>query len=219
MLVFGVDSSTSFVTMGIVEDQKTLGEISFPFTRDTLGKWIFWLDFLLKECKVEIEKIDAFACVCGPGAFTNLRLGLSSIKGLAFSLQKPVVAFSSLDIYAERIPFPCLRVLVPSTQGSFFYSVYENKNRLFPPLLGTVEEILQSVSHEEIWTGPNESMFLSLCVPKNISLIPVTVGGSFVASLGAKKLLSNETIDAVSVNLEYLRGARAQEKKYGPILK
>ncbi len=212
MLVLGVDSSTNLMSMGIVDDQKMLGEISFPCSRETLGKWIFWLDFLLKESKVDIERIDVFSCVCGPGVFTNLRLGLSSIKGLAFALKKPVVAISSLDVYAERVSFPKIRVLIPSCRGSFFYCVYEKKNRLSPPALGTIEEMRLLGIQEEIWVGPGQIEFSKMDVPENIQTIALPPSGSFVASLGLKKALCNETTDAVSLRPEYIRVARAQEK-------
>ncbi|NUM34614.1 MAG: tRNA (adenosine(37)-N6)-threonylcarbamoyltransferase complex dimerization subunit type 1 TsaB [Candidatus Brocadiae bacterium] len=212
MLVFGIDTSSTFISMGLVKDKNILGEISFPFSRESLGKWIPWLDFLLKECASEVEQIDAFACVSGPGAFTNLRLGLSSIKGLAFALKKPVASFSSLEIYAQRVPFPQIRVLIPSCKGSFFYSVYENHQQVFLPRFGSIEEILDDSSQKEIWVGPNQAEFLSLCVPANIQTIALPPTGSFVAAHALTNILSGKTIDAVSLQPEYWRVSRAQEK-------
>jgi tRNA threonylcarbamoyladenosine biosynthesis protein TsaB len=47
--------------------------------------------------------VDYFVCGLGPGSFTGLRIGLAAIKGLCWSLKKPVVGISTLDILAENI--------------------------------------------------------------------------------------------------------------------
>ncbi|MDD2703280.1 MAG: tRNA (adenosine(37)-N6)-threonylcarbamoyltransferase complex dimerization subunit type 1 TsaB, partial [Candidatus Omnitrophica bacterium] len=45
----------------------------------------------------KMDEIDYFACGIGPGSFTAVRIGMSLIKGLAWSLRKPVAGISTLD--------------------------------------------------------------------------------------------------------------------------
>jgi len=59
--------------------------------------------------KLKIAEMDGFAVTIGPGSFTGLRIGISTIKGLAWSLNKPVVGVSSLDAIAWQCapsPYP-----------------------------------------------------------------------------------------------------------------
>ena len=55
---------------------------------------------LLEAAGVSKEKIDLLAVNSGPGSFTGLRVGLATVKGLAESLSKPIVAISGLEALA-----------------------------------------------------------------------------------------------------------------------
>ena len=63
------------------------------------------IDGVLRAARRELADIDAFAVAIGPGSFTGLRIGLSTIKGLAFATGKPAVGVPTLDALAWRLPF------------------------------------------------------------------------------------------------------------------
>ncbi|MCK4910330.1 MAG: tRNA (adenosine(37)-N6)-threonylcarbamoyltransferase complex dimerization subunit type 1 TsaB [Thermodesulfovibrionales bacterium] len=50
-------------------------------------------------------ELDAIAVSCGPGAFTGLRVGLGTAKGLAFASGARIVAVPTLEAYALSLPF------------------------------------------------------------------------------------------------------------------
>ncbi|MCW8859087.1 MAG: tRNA (adenosine(37)-N6)-threonylcarbamoyltransferase complex dimerization subunit type 1 TsaB [Deltaproteobacteria bacterium] len=62
------------------------------------------IDQLLDEAGWQLNDLDFFAAVTGPGSFTGLRIGIATIKGLAQVLSKPVVAISSLQSIAMNVP-------------------------------------------------------------------------------------------------------------------
>jgi tRNA threonylcarbamoyladenosine biosynthesis protein TsaB len=55
------------------------------------------------ECKISIQQIDAIAVATGPGSFNGVRVALAAAKALAFSLKKPLVGISTLEIIASQL--------------------------------------------------------------------------------------------------------------------
>lgn len=50
-------------------------------------------------------QLDAIAVTLGPGSYTGLRIGLSEAKGLAYSLDIPLIGISTLELMATRVMF------------------------------------------------------------------------------------------------------------------
>jgi tRNA threonylcarbamoyladenosine biosynthesis protein TsaB len=61
--------------------------------------------FLLEQTGWGLEDIDLWAVSTGPGSFTGLRIGIATVKGLAFATQKPVMGISTLEALAFSFPF------------------------------------------------------------------------------------------------------------------
>ena len=59
-----------------------------------------WAEALLAEAGIAKSQIDAIACGRGPGAFTGVRLAVALTQGLAFALDRPVLAISTLAAIA-----------------------------------------------------------------------------------------------------------------------
>ena len=59
---------------------------------------------MLKYSNLSLKDIDAFACSVGPGSFTGLRIGISTLKGFAAALKKPTISVSSLEGLAYNVP-------------------------------------------------------------------------------------------------------------------
>ncbi len=61
------------------------------------------LEQLLKEENEKLDDIDVFACVIGPGSFTGTRIGLSTIYGLCYGLDKPFIKINLFETIKDDL--------------------------------------------------------------------------------------------------------------------
>lgn len=57
---------------------------------------------VLSTTGISIHQIDGVAVTMGPGSYTGLRVGLSSAKGIAYSIGKPLIGVSTLALLAQH---------------------------------------------------------------------------------------------------------------------
>lgn len=103
MRIFAVDTSAKSASVALVEDGVIKGEY-FINTMLTHSETLMPMaDSLFKSVKLEPKDIDCFAVNCGPGSFTGLRIGIAAVKGMAFALDKPCAAVSTLETMAYNL--------------------------------------------------------------------------------------------------------------------
>lgn len=80
---------------------------------------------LLLQASIELKDLDALACVCGPGSFTGIRLGVSTINGLARGLSKPIISLNALEVIAYGSHGITL-ALVDANHGNYYGGIYND---------------------------------------------------------------------------------------------
>ncbi len=103
-MLLAIDTSTQTVGLALYDGAQVLAETIWQTRNHHTVEVAPALDELLKRCGVKPAGLRALAVALGPGSFTSLRIGLAIAKGLAFSLQIPVVGVPTLDILAAAQP-------------------------------------------------------------------------------------------------------------------
>ena len=62
-----------------------------------------FIEEVITSAKIKLSQIDAIAVSMGPGSYTGLRIGVSSAKGLCFSLDKPLISVSTLESLSLQV--------------------------------------------------------------------------------------------------------------------
>ncbi len=84
---------------------------------------------VLKEAQIEIEQLNEIVVVNGPGSFTGVRIGVTIAKTLAFTLNIPIKAISSLYIKAVSFPHEKIKIVEREKNG-VFVGTFNSKNEL-----------------------------------------------------------------------------------------
>ena len=123
MKILAVDTSTLSCSAAVVADGLLRAELNTVNSQTHSKHLMDMISTLCGMSELKIAEMDGFAVTIGPGSFTGLRIGISTIKGLAWSLNKPVVGVSSLDAIAWQCapsPYPICSLLDARKQEVYY---------------------------------------------------------------------------------------------------
>jgi tRNA threonylcarbamoyladenosine biosynthesis protein TsaB len=86
--------------------------------------------------------LDAIAVGVGPGAFTGLRIGIATARGLATAAGLPLRRVSSLAALALGVDASLKLPLIDARRGEVFAALFEGDRELWPPFAASPEELL-----------------------------------------------------------------------------
>lgn len=91
-----------------------------------------FVEEVLQQASLSKEQLNAIAVGVGPGSYTGLRIGVSTAKGLAYSLNLPVIAISTLECIAEpylNLADHC-RPMIDARRMEVFTALYDHNGQL-----------------------------------------------------------------------------------------
>ena len=104
MRVLTLDSSALAASAALTQDGKLLGEFFLNVGLTHSTTLMPMIDALLRYANTSAKEIDLFAVTNGPGSFTGVRIGVSTVKGMAMAADKPCIGVSTLEAMAYNLP-------------------------------------------------------------------------------------------------------------------
>ena len=100
-LLLAVETATAAPSVALWRGDALLGERAADPGRPTAEALLPALDALLADAGLALAAVEAVAVSIGPGSFTGLRIGVATVKGLAFGTGRPAIAVSTLAAVAR----------------------------------------------------------------------------------------------------------------------
>jgi tRNA threonylcarbamoyladenosine biosynthesis protein TsaB len=139
MIVLAVDTSTLQAGVALWRDGHALAERQRIVTTHS-DALLMMIDEAFADAGVIPADVDAIACGAGPGSFTGLRIGLSTVKGLCFALEKPLVMISSLCALAARAPDGRVCATLDAFKGEVYAGIFTVEGGV--PIVDGAEAVL-----------------------------------------------------------------------------
>jgi len=167
MNLLSMDTSTKRLSLAVSRDEDVIKFRNMELKRPLSSSIMPGIKKILSDARMSLEKIDGFAIGLGPGSFTSLRVGLSTVKGLAFALRKPVVGIPSLDILAMNVPENHAQIcaLCDAKRHLAYACVFDKREGILRKktgyLLASVQDVLKKIKGDVLFVGDGIEMFRS----------------------------------------------------------
>lgn len=102
MIWLGIETSNSPLSIAIVKDGQVVEEVVQNEKLTHSVTVMPTIEELFQKANLKPADIDAIAVSEGPGSYTGLRIGVTVAKTLAWTLKKPLVGISSLQVLAAN---------------------------------------------------------------------------------------------------------------------
>ncbi|GAJ22987.1 unnamed protein product, partial [marine sediment metagenome] len=125
-----IDTSTDTASLALVQDNRVLAELTWRCEQNHTTQLLTHLAHLLNQTKLNLQSTNGIIVARGPGSFNGLRVGISTAKGLAFSLGIPVVGISSLEAEAYQHAETSLPIcpIFNAGRGEIATATYQKKH-------------------------------------------------------------------------------------------
>jgi tRNA threonylcarbamoyladenosine biosynthesis protein TsaB len=225
-MLLAVDTATQSCGLAIIIDGIVQTELILN-RRGTHTKQILaGIDTVLSLSESSLEQIEAFAVTRGPGSFTGLRIGISTVKGLSLATGKPLIGVSSLDVLAHQAGGNAARVcsMIDARRNEIYWRVYRREDG--KPIsqsdeqVGPVDRMARQIDDACVFVGNAVLQYggqLSQWVKQAIQIVPDAdnlIRPAVLAQLAWRRFLQGDVDDVEAFAPVYLRKSDA-ELKYG----
>ncbi len=223
MIILGIDSSATAASAAIINDGKLVSEI-FSDTGLTHSQTLLpMIEKCLQMANISVEDINLIAVANGPGSFTGVRIGIATVKGIAFTNNIECVEVSTLESMAYNLPLfdGIICSVMDARCNQVYTAMFENTdeckvNRLSEDAAMSIDELgtqLKNIGKSVIFVGDGAE----ICYNKlnseidGLYISPVNIRkqrASSVASCGLDK--DRKIAKELAVN--YIRLPQAQRE-------
>jgi tRNA threonylcarbamoyladenosine biosynthesis protein TsaB len=218
MRVLAVETSTLAGGAALLDGDLVVGEYTLDVRATHSERLMGAIDRLLTDAGWTVGHVEGLAVSVGPGSFTGLRIGLSTVKGLALALGIPVAAVPTLDAMASLLPFAALPVcpVLDARKREVYASLYRwdggGMRRLWEYMAVAPVELARRLDEPVIVLGDAadqiESPYARRIRPPRRGPSPAAVG-----TIGHSRLAVGDTVAPADLVPIYLRPSEAELKR------
>lgn len=158
MTFLAIDTSGDYAVLALAKDDGSILAATVFEGRRTVSRRVMGeMDGLLKNNGLTLSDVTALAVGLGPGSFTGVRVGVTTMKTLAQVTGKPLVGVGTLDAYAAGLlgedTGTCVVPVLPSRRGEVYLACYQGGQLRQGPMAMSIAETEEYVTQLQAWDG------------------------------------------------------------------
>lgn len=224
MKVLAIDTANLVMGVAIIDGEKVVGEITTNLQKNHSLRLMPAIDLLMKEVGIKPNELERIVVASGPGSYTGVRIGVTTAKTLAWTLNIPLVGVSSLEVLAQNGRYfdGYVAPLFDARRGQVYTGLYETKEQNVSPvqadqlvLLEDWLHVLKQLEKPVLFLGNDLVLHRNvICerLGKQSVLPPFVTDNPRAAELAFLGLQKEATTDVHSFVPQYLQLAEAEAK-------
>lgn len=113
-LILNLETATTACSISLTKDGSVIAFKEQNGEYSHAENLTVFIEDVIKQSGLSLKNVDAIAVSKGPGSYTGLRIGVSTAKGLCYSLNKPLIAINTL----QHLALGVIQNLKPETLSS-----------------------------------------------------------------------------------------------------
>lgn len=213
--ILSIDTSSEDCSVAIHQDGILIASSIVSVAKSHSNLLLTMIDQLVINTGFSLNEIDAFAYSEGPGSYTGLRIGLSTIKGLCFSLDKPAIGVSSLCLMAHHVisyssEDYLFMPLIDARRDEVYASLYSfSLEKLIPPTPFIIDSSFMKIQLENnriVFFGSGAAKTSKVISSSNaVFLKDSTASASNMGQIAHDHFIRGEFLDIVKCEPFYLK--------------
>ena len=224
MLTLAFDTTSKTAAVALLKDKEILYDTIVNTGLNHSEVILPAIDQALRRERIKITEVDLFACIIGPGSFTGLRIGISTLKGLILATGKPAAGISSLAALALNAGKTSKLIcsMMDAGRGQVYIAFYRYDKNEYLEQIGMEKavhpkNILSNIDEEIYLVGDGAIKYADI-IGKNKKIVinsklPKYIKASSVGILGINKFHRKDLLNTETLIPVYLRPADARPKK------
>jgi tRNA threonylcarbamoyladenosine biosynthesis protein TsaB len=213
MRVLAVDTTTARGSVAVVEGDALRGESRLDSPEGHSPRLLPAIASLLESLRLGPEDVEGYAVTLGPGSFTGLRVGISTVQGLALASGRSCIGLPALDVLAALIAGTAdtLVAMIDAYRDEVYTGVYDRAGRLVSPRrVASPERAIEGVSGAAAFVGDgaerHRERIAARCPGAVFPARDPFIAG-MLGRLAAPRLAAGEGVEPEALRPLYLREA------------
>lgn len=159
MKVLAIETATRCQSVALIDDDQVLAEETHPECTSHASVLIPAIDRILQSHNLSVSKLDGLAVSIGPGSFTGLRVGLSTMMGFRVATQLPLVTVPTLEAMAWNLKGEDGPIcpIMNASRNEVYWAMFQWKGpqliRLAEDRHGPLSQLIESIKEKMIFFG------------------------------------------------------------------